>query len=69
MVRGRGWKLVHFLDSDEGQLFDLGNDPGEVVNLWGDPAYLEKKRELLDVLREWRMRSGYQTRGWAAAFR
>jgi len=69
MVRGRGWKLVHFLDSNEGQLFDLGNDPGEVVNLWGDPAYLEKKRELLDVLREWRMRSGYQTRGWAAAFR
>ncbi|MCJ7551146.1 MAG: DUF4976 domain-containing protein, partial [Anaerolineae bacterium] len=65
MVRSRDWKLVHFLDAAEGQLFDLANDPGEIRNLWDDPVVAEKKHELLDVLREWRIRSGYRTRGWA----
>ena len=65
MVRSRDWKLVHFLDEPFGQLFDLVNDPGETHNLWGDPAYADKQRELLDVLREWRIRSQYHTRDWA----
>jgi hypothetical protein len=46
-------------------LFDLVNDPEEVHNLWDDVAHVDKKRELLDVLREWRIRSQYQTRAWA----
>ncbi|MEZ4719739.1 MAG: sulfatase-like hydrolase/transferase [Caldilineaceae bacterium] len=66
MVRSRTWKLVHFLDEPFGQLFDLINDPGEMHNLWDDPAYADKRRELLDVLREWRIRSQYHTRAWAA---
>ncbi len=69
MVRGRDWKLVHFLDEPWGQLFDLVNDPTEVRNLWDDPAAADKKQELLAVLREWRIRSGYHTRDWAAAWR
>ena len=56
MVRSRKWKLVHFIDGPYGQLFDLANDHGETINLWDDPTYIEKKRELLDVLREWRIR-------------
>ncbi|WP_202814430.1 sulfatase [Falsirhodobacter sp. alg1] len=28
MVRSKEWKLVHFVDSAEGQLFDLRHDPG-----------------------------------------
>jgi len=69
MVRGRDWKLVHFLDAAEGQLFDLANDPGEIHNLWDDAAAEEKKHELLDVLCEWRIRSGYRTRSWAEGCR
>jgi arylsulfatase A-like enzyme len=69
MVRSKGWKLVHFLGEEAGQLFDLARDPGEVHNLWDDPAYVEKKRELLDVLREWRIRSRYDTRDWSADWR
>lgn len=69
MVRSEDWKLVHFLDEDQGQLFDLANDPGEVRNLWDDPAVEAKKRELLDVLREWRIRSAYRTRAWAEGCR
>jgi arylsulfatase A-like enzyme len=69
MVRGCDWKLVHFLDEPWGQLFDLAGDPDEVRNLWDEPAAVEKKRELLGVLREWRIRSGYHTRDWAAEWR
>ena len=66
MVRCHDYKLVHFLDEPFGQLFDLANDPGETQNLWDDPAATDKKRELLDVLREWRIRSRYKTREWTA---
>jgi len=69
MVRSRGWKLVHFLDEPFGQLFDLVNDPAEVHNLWDAPAHAAKKRELLDVLREWRIRSAWQTQAWSTAWR
>ncbi|MBI1299785.1 sulfatase-like hydrolase/transferase [bacterium] len=69
MVRTRTWKLVHFLGEPFGQLFDLVNDPGEIENLWDDPAYAAKKQELFNLILEWRIRSGYQTRGWAKAYR
>lgn len=69
MVRSQGWKLVHFLDQPFGQLFDLANDPTEIHDLWDDPAHSEKKRELLDVLRGWRIRSRYHTRRWTRAWR
>jgi arylsulfatase A-like enzyme len=69
MVRSREWKLVHFLGEPFGQLFDLVNDPGEIHNLWDAPAHAEKKRELLDVLREWRIRSAYHTANWGAEWR
>jgi arylsulfatase A-like enzyme len=69
MVRSKDWKLVHFLEEPTGQLFDLKNDPDEVHNLWNDPGHQEKKRELLDVLREWRIRSDVHTSEWAKEFR
>ncbi|MBL7202629.1 MAG: DUF4976 domain-containing protein, partial [Anaerolineae bacterium] len=69
MVRTREWKLVHFVDEPFGQLFDLVNDPGEVRNLWDDPAAAQAKGELLDMLREWRIRSQYHTRDWAEDWR
>jgi arylsulfatase A-like enzyme len=62
MVRSQEWKLVHFLDEPFGQLFDLRRYPQEVNNLWDDPAFAGKRQELLDVLREWRIRSRYRTR-------
>ena len=36
MVRDRDWKLVHFLDEEYGQLFDLRSDPNEANNLWDE---------------------------------
>ena len=69
MVRSDEWKLVHFLDEPWGQLFDLVNDPGEIHNLWDTPDHADKKQEMLDVLREWRIRSQYHTRDWVEAWR
>lgn len=61
MIRDRRWKLVHFLDSDEGQLFDLENDPQEVHNLWRAPDMAARKHELLEALLNWRIQSAYET--------
>jgi len=69
MVRTDDWKLVHFVDHDEGQLFNLNEDPEETENLWGDPDAQEAKRELLDTLLEWRIRSDVNTADWAEDFR
>ena len=44
------WKLVHFLDEEEGQLFDLNNDPQEAINLWNEPDHQKTRQELLDNL-------------------
>jgi len=56
MVRTESWKLVHYLDQPWGELYDLQNDPGEVRNLWSVPEHKHRKSELLDILREWRIR-------------
>jgi len=69
MFRDRDWKLVHFLDEPFGQLFDLRSDPAEERNLWDDPAARSERTRLLDQLREWRIRSQYQTASWTAAWR
>ncbi len=61
MVRGERWKLVHFLGSEEGQLFDLESDPGEQANLWDAPEHAAVKEQLLRVMLEWRVRSGVET--------
>ena len=69
MVRSKDWKLVHFLDDRDGQLFDLMSDPDEVTNLWTDAANTAKKQELLGVLRDWRIRSGVKTADWSQDWR
>ena len=69
MVRTDDWKLVHFLNTDDGQLFDLNEDPKETEDRWDDPAAQNIKRELLDTLLNWRIRSGVRTADWAAEFR
>jgi arylsulfatase A-like enzyme len=69
MIRSTDWKLVHFLDEPFGQLFDLANDPCEYVNLWDDPNHSATKEMLLSNLREWRIRSHYETSKWSADWR
>jgi arylsulfatase A-like enzyme len=69
MVRTDDWKLVHFVDHDDGQLFNLREDPDEMENLWDDPDAQAKKQELRDTLLEWRIRSSVRAGDWAESFR
>lgn len=61
-IRSERWKLVDFKGSDEGQLFDLAEDPGEERNLWSDPAHAEPRGKLLEAIRQWLIESNYHTR-------
>lgn len=69
MVRNKEWKLVHFLDEPGGQLFNLAEDPEEVNNLWNEAEHETVKRELLDVLREWHIRSQARSASWSQEWR
>ena len=63
------YKITVYYNRDYGELFDLEEDPGEINNLWDDSAHADKKAELLDVLREWRIRSALHTANWGAEWR
>ena len=69
MARTDEWKLVHFLDEEYGQLFNLKEDPDETRCLWNDPGAQTAKREMLDLLLQWRIRSGCRTRRLYEAYR
>lgn len=69
MVRTSEWKLVHFVDSEEGQLFDLSADPDEIHNLWASSEHSDVKQKLLMRILEWRIQSTARTQQWAASFR
>ena len=64
MVREGPWKLVHFVDSSEGQLFNLDEDPGERVNLWTNEKYAEVRRKLINEILIWRIEGSRQTQGF-----
>ena len=61
MVRDTRYKAVHILGSDEGQLFDMQADPGELRNLWNDPPHHNERARLMHALLEWRMQSSFDT--------
>jgi arylsulfatase A-like enzyme len=53
MRRDRRWKVVVYLDDDYGELYDLEADPGEVHNLWKDPAARGQRDELVATCLRW----------------
>jgi arylsulfatase A-like enzyme len=69
MVRDQRYKLVEFVDHDDGQLFDLEDDPHEMVNLWDEPAHRAERDRLSRVVSRWRAESELHTASWTAAFR
>jgi len=58
---------VHFVDYEEGQLFDLLADPQELHNLWDASPSEPIRRELVNEILKWRIRSDFQTQGWTEA--
>jgi arylsulfatase A-like enzyme len=52
-IRTRNHKLIHFLsEPDNWELYDLEHDPGEMVNLYGDPASETLVQDLKSRLKE-----------------
>ena len=61
MIADRDWKLIHFETGDRPMLFDLNNDPHELVDLGNDPT----KQNIIDALYhklfEWARRPAART--------
>ena len=43
-------RLSVFQDLTWGELYDLSSDPGEFENLWNDPAYADRRAEMMEYL-------------------
>ena len=50
MRRCKDWKLVVYLDDEDGELYDLRRDPGETENLWRS-APPERDKMVKDCVR------------------
>ena len=48
VVTDDGWRLTRYLDHDQGQMFNLRDDPDEQHNLHEAPEWAAKRRELLE---------------------
>lgn len=69
MIRDGTMKLVHFVDSDFGQLYDLNNDPDEQINLWYVAEYVEIRAWMVNEILKWRLESSLNTQGFVEACR
>lgn len=67
MVRSNAHKMVYYIGQDYGELYDLGADPDELVNLWESADHAHVKTELKSVLLDWLARSNYFNAGYKNA--
>ncbi|MFA5292992.1 MAG: sulfatase-like hydrolase/transferase [Phycisphaerae bacterium] len=66
-VRTKEWKLIHYPDiNDIDELYDLVNDPFEKKNLILEPAFENKKKELMDLIEKLKDETGYNKSAWKA---
>jgi arylsulfatase A-like enzyme len=53
MIRSKDWKLVEE-ENGTSELYDLQNDPNELVNLYDDPDFKDIQQKMLADLRIWK---------------
>ena len=53
MIRTGDWKLVHYVGQTYGELYDLKNDPTELSNRYGDPAFADAQAAMERRLTDW----------------
>jgi hypothetical protein len=56
MVRKGDWKLIYDM-MGYGQIYHLPTDPGEIKNLFGQPATQAVQAQLMQELTEWLLHS------------
>lgn len=61
MVTDGDWKLIHFEGGFRPMLFDLANDPGELVDLGADAAHEDTIERLYAALETWALRPSQRT--------
>lgn len=57
-VRDERWKLICYPQVNHRQLFDLQNDPDELVDVSGNPANAPHVERLLALMHGWQQRVG-----------
>jgi arylsulfatase A-like enzyme len=43
------WRMTYWLEDNFGELYNRDEDPGEIRNLWDDPAVINQKAELMEM--------------------
>jgi len=64
MMRGNRHKMVYYIGQEQGELYDLEQDPHELYNLWGAVAQKDLQSELLSRLLAWLAASTYYNAGY-----
>ena len=67
MARTRKAKIVYYGYSDDGERYDLENDPNEFMNLYNNPDYADLQTEMMDRPQEEYLRRRPKVRnpgGW-----
>jgi arylsulfatase A-like enzyme len=64
MMRGERFKLVYYIGQEQGELYDLAEDPHELWNLWDDADHRDVKQDLLVRLLDWLASSTYWNAGY-----
>jgi arylsulfatase A-like enzyme len=64
MLRTATHKLIYYTGQEEGDLYDLQNDPDELWNQWHVPEYAPIKEQLLHELLAWFTTSVYYNSGY-----
>jgi arylsulfatase len=64
MMRTDTHKLVYYPGQEEGEFYDLGADPNELMNLWDSEAHAEAKNGMLLRMLEWMVTSNYYNAGY-----
>jgi arylsulfatase len=64
MMRSQTHKLVYYIGQEEGELYDLDADAGELWNLWNKPEAFEVKSGMLMRLLSWMATSNYYNAGY-----
>jgi arylsulfatase A-like enzyme len=62
MRRDADLKFVIYPGTSEGEIYDLGEDPGETRNLWNDPAYAARRDRAVSEILEWSVLGAYRAR-------
>ena len=63
-MRGQRYKMVYYIGQDQGELYDLEQDPHELWNLWDRPEHRELQNELTARLLRWLAASTYYNAGY-----